>query len=61
MCEYFIGLTVKASGAYEKAQVYLLEFDSRFSMFKEFVHYDFGSPLNLPGRGYEASLQGMSG
>ncbi|CAL8577702.1 Protein-lysine N-methyltransferase efm5 [Xanthoria parietina] len=27
----------------------LLEFDQRFSMFKEFVHYDFQSPTKLPG------------
>lgn len=40
---------MKASGAYEIPQIRLLEYDSRFSMFKEFIHYDFGSPLNLPG------------
>lgn len=31
--------------------VTLLEFDRRFSVFKEFVHYDFRSPTKLPGRG----------
>jgi hypothetical protein len=38
-----------ASGASEVPQIYLLEFDTRFSMFKEFVQYDFRSPLSLPG------------
>lgn len=41
---------MKATGVHEDPQVYLLEYDIRFSMFKEFVHYDFGSPLNLPGK-----------
>lgn len=29
-------------------QVYLLEFDDRFDLFDEFVHYDFKYPLRLP-------------
>ena len=50
MCEMFIELiTTKASGEYEVPQVYLFEFDNRFSIFKEFVHYDFRSPLSVPG------------
>ncbi|KAI4245740.1 MAG: hypothetical protein L6R40_002268 [Gallowayella cf. fulva] len=30
-------------------QVSLFEFDERFSVFEEFVHYDFQSPTKLPG------------
>lgn len=42
-------LTMKASGAYEVPRIYLLEFDTRFGMFKEFIPYDFRTPLTLPG------------
>jgi Probable N6-adenine methyltransferase len=30
-------------------KIYLLEFDDRFSIFPEFVHYDYRNPLHLPG------------
>jgi hypothetical protein len=33
----------------ERPKIYLLEFDERFSVFPEFVHYDFHKPLKLPG------------
>lgn len=33
--------------------VRLLEYDSRFSVFKEFVYYDYQQPLKLPGRRLE--------
>jgi EEF1A lysine methyltransferase 1 len=45
-------ITKKVSGEYDDPQIYLFEFDNRFSMFKEFVHYDFRSPLSLPGEYY---------
>lgn len=32
-----------------KPQIALLEFDSRFAVFKEFVPYDYTHPLRLPG------------
>ena len=32
----------------QKPKLYLLEFDKRFSIFPEFVSYDFHSPLKLP-------------
>lgn len=32
-----------------KPEVVLLEFDKRFSVFKEFVFYDFANPTKLPG------------
>ncbi|MCJ1274162.1 hypothetical protein MMC21_001957 [Puttea exsequens] len=38
-----------ASHHYEVSQVTLLEFDSRFDVFREFIHYDFQYPLRLPG------------
>lgn len=28
----------------------LLEYDHRFDVFDEFVHYDFENPLKLPGK-----------
>ncbi|KAF1956862.1 hypothetical protein CC80DRAFT_412383 [Byssothecium circinans] len=38
-----------ASGEYKcRPQVKLLEFDDRFAVFKEFVQYDFQSPIKLP-------------
>ncbi|OCK84920.1 N-6 adenine-specific DNA methyltransferas-like protein 2 [Lepidopterella palustris CBS 459.81] len=38
-----------ASGRYEcRPQVTLLEYDERFSVFKEFVFYDFQHPIRLP-------------
>ena len=33
----------------EIPHITLLEFDSRFAVFQEFVHYDFEQPLALPG------------
>lgn len=33
---------------HECPNIYLLEFDERFNVFKEFIHYDFQSPLKLP-------------
>ena len=33
----------------DRPKIYLLEFDERFSVFPEFVHYDFHKPLKLPG------------
>jgi hypothetical protein len=32
----------------EKPKIYLLEFDERFAVFPEFVHYDFHDPFKLP-------------
>jgi hypothetical protein len=32
----------------ERPVIYLLEFDERFSVFDDFVFYDFHSPLKLP-------------
>jgi Probable N6-adenine methyltransferase len=32
----------------ENPKIYLLEFDERFSVFPEFIHYDFRDPLKLP-------------
>ncbi|KAI9868420.1 MAG: hypothetical protein M1813_005863 [Trichoglossum hirsutum] len=38
-----------ASGAISaRPQIYLFEFDKRFAVFKEFIHYDFKSPTRLP-------------
>ncbi|KAF2800835.1 hypothetical protein K505DRAFT_292072 [Melanomma pulvis-pyrius CBS 109.77] len=38
-----------ASGEYScRPQITLLEFDERFAVFKEFVHYDFAKPMKLP-------------
>ncbi|KAF2018459.1 hypothetical protein BU24DRAFT_171365 [Aaosphaeria arxii CBS 175.79] len=38
-----------ASGEYkERPQLTLLEYDERFAVFKEFVHYDFEHPIRLP-------------
>ncbi|KAL8675422.1 MAG: hypothetical protein Q9168_000253 [Polycauliona sp. 1 TL-2023] len=34
----------------QHVQITLLEFDRRFSVFNEFVHYDFQSPTKLPGK-----------
>lgn len=33
----------------QRPQVKLLEFDERFAVLKEFVHYDFAQPTRLPG------------
>jgi hypothetical protein len=33
----------------DRPKIYLLEFDERFSVFPEFVHYDFHKPLKLLG------------
>ena len=46
----------KASGTYGNPRVSLLEFDKRFDVFEEFVHYDFQKPLNLPGEHQNANL-----
>lgn len=46
----------KASKTYENPRVSLLEFDRRFDVFKEFVYYDFQTPLNLPGEHQKASF-----
>jgi hypothetical protein len=32
----------------EKPKIYLLEFDERFAVFPEFIHYDFRDPFKLP-------------
>ncbi|MCJ1425396.1 hypothetical protein MMC29_003295 [Sticta canariensis] len=45
-----------ASGTYENPRISLLEFDKRFDVFEEFVHYDFQKPLNLPGEHQNANL-----
>ena len=37
-----------ATGEYGSPQVTLLEYDSRFGVFKEFVPYDFEAPMKLP-------------
>ncbi|MCJ1452762.1 hypothetical protein MMC28_003105 [Mycoblastus sanguinarius] len=37
------------SGTHEISSVSLLEFDKRFDVFEEFVHYDFEHPMKLPG------------
>lgn len=37
-----------ASNKYQASSVCLLEFDNRFDIFREFVHYDFEHPLTLP-------------
>ncbi|KAL8679754.1 MAG: hypothetical protein Q9186_003970 [Xanthomendoza sp. 1 TL-2023] len=42
-------LTGNEGSVSDTPQVTLLEFDQRFSVFKEFVHYDFQSPIKLPG------------
>ncbi|CAF9942811.1 MAG: hypothetical protein ALECFALPRED_010083 [Alectoria fallacina] len=38
-----------ASGKYQASSICLLEFDNRFDVFREFIHYDFEHPLALPG------------
>jgi hypothetical protein len=41
---------ILSSGAVSvKPEIVLLEYDQRFSVFKEFVFYDFASPTRLPG------------
>ncbi|KAL8821341.1 MAG: hypothetical protein Q9223_000606 [Gallowayella weberi] len=42
-------LTGREESASETPQVTLLEFDQRFGVFEEFVHYDFQSPFKLAG------------
>ncbi|KAM0797256.1 putative N6-adenine methyltransferase-domain-containing protein [Usnea florida] len=37
-----------ASDEYQASSICLLEFDHRFSVFQEFIHYDFEHPLGLP-------------
>jgi hypothetical protein len=44
-------LTLQATSK-EKPKIHLLEFDERFAVFPEFVHYDFRNPFKLP-RKYE--------
>lgn len=40
---------LQASGEYSiRPKINLLEFDERFGVFKEFVHYDFEHPTRLP-------------
>jgi hypothetical protein len=41
-------LTLQATSKGEKPKIHLLEFDERFAVFPEFVHYDFRNPLKLP-------------
>lgn len=38
-----------APTGFPNPKLYLLEYDSRFSVFPEFVFYDFRKPLILPG------------
>ncbi|RYP32335.1 hypothetical protein DL766_004010 [Monosporascus sp. MC13-8B] len=48
----FVALKNLASAAgpsYPKPKMYLLEHDQRFSVFPEFVFYDFQQPIKLPG------------
>ncbi|TAQ84592.1 hypothetical protein B7494_g7069 [Chlorociboria aeruginascens] len=39
---------ILAASESQKPKIYLLEFDSRFNIFSEFVFYDFKTPLKLP-------------
>ena len=40
----------QSSGAHPASpRLNLLEYDTRFSVLKEFVYYDFNTPFNLPG------------
>ncbi|KAI4213508.1 MAG: hypothetical protein LQ351_004009 [Letrouitia transgressa] len=39
-----------AKGSSNPPQICLLEFDQRFGVFEEFVHYDFQSPTKLPSQ-----------
>ncbi|KAI4121517.1 MAG: hypothetical protein LQ338_006314 [Usnochroma carphineum] len=45
----FIQVKNQLASASEVPQITLLEFDQRFDVFREFVHYDFQSPTKLPG------------
>ncbi|KAL8812363.1 MAG: hypothetical protein Q9200_001089 [Gallowayella weberi] len=45
----FVQIKNRLESASETPQVTLLEFDQRFSVFEEFVHYDFQSPFKLAG------------
>jgi len=38
-----------AKDSHARPQMNLLEYDERFSVFKEFVYYDFEQPTRLPG------------
>jgi hypothetical protein len=39
---------LQATSKEEKPKIYLLEFDERFAVFPEFIHYDFRDPFKLP-------------
>jgi hypothetical protein len=41
-------LTKQATSKEEKPKIHLLEFDERFAVFPEFIHYDFRNPFKLP-------------
>lgn len=40
-----------------KPQLYLLEYDRRFSVFEEFVYYDFQQPLKLPRKSSQTQIR----
>ena len=46
----------QASDEYQASSICLLEFDHRFNVFQEFVHYDYEYPLALPGRSITLSI-----
>ncbi|KAL8909294.1 MAG: hypothetical protein Q9207_000304 [Kuettlingeria erythrocarpa] len=48
----FVQLKNLLASQREIPKLTLLEFDQRFSVFAEFVHYDFQSPIKLPGRDF---------
>ncbi|KAL8928535.1 MAG: hypothetical protein Q9208_001769 [Pyrenodesmia sp. 3 TL-2023] len=45
----FVQLKNLLASQHKTPKVTLLEFDQRFSVFREFVRYDFQSPIKLPG------------
>lgn len=42
-----------------KPQLYLLEYDRRFSVFEEFVYYDFQQPLKLPRKSCPTQIRAL--
>lgn len=43
-------LRVSQVSGSEAPRITLLEFDRRFGVFAEFVHYDYQTPTKLPGK-----------
>jgi len=41
-------IMLQATSKEERPKIYLLEFDERFAVFPEFIHYDFRDPFKLP-------------